>query len=51
MINEVLNVKEKALYGVDKIVNELKEISSTFEQKLLIGFGNLEVMSICRCHI
>lgn len=47
MTNEVLNIKEKAILNVDNIVNDLKEVSSTFEQKLLIAFGNLEVMSIC----
>lgn len=47
MLNEIKNIKVKTVYGVDKIVNELKDISSTFEQNLLIAFGNLEVMSIC----
>ena len=47
LINNASLVKEKAKFGIDKIVNEIKELTSTFEQKILLGYGNLEVMSVC----
>ncbi|MFY0802069.1 hypothetical protein [Peribacillus frigoritolerans] len=47
IINEISSIKERTIIGLDKIVNELQELTNTFEQKLLIAFGNLEVMSIC----
>ncbi|WP_134684883.1 hypothetical protein [Brevibacillus migulae] len=47
LINEALHINEKTKFGIDKVVNEIKELTYTFEQKLLIAFGNIEVMSIC----
>ncbi|MFJ8513810.1 hypothetical protein [Lysinibacillus xylanilyticus] len=47
LINNASLIKEKAKFGIDKIVNEIKELTSTFEQKILLGYGNLEVMSVC----
>lgn len=47
LINNAYQIKEKAKFGIDKIVNEIKELTSTFEQKILLGYGNLEVMSVC----
>ncbi|RST72489.1 hypothetical protein D4T97_015620 [Siminovitchia acidinfaciens] len=47
LINNASLIKEKAKFGLDKIVNEIKELTSSFEQKVLLGYGNLEVMSVC----
>ncbi|MFJ7638435.1 hypothetical protein [Peribacillus sp. NPDC097225] len=47
LINNASLITEKAKFGIDKIVNEIKELTSTFEQKILLGYGNLEVMSVC----
>lgn len=47
IINEISSVKEKTIYGVDKIVEEVRDLISTFELNLITAFRNLEVMSIC----
>lgn len=47
LLNNASQIKEKAKFELDKIVAEIKELTTTFEQKILLGYGNLEVMSIC----
>ncbi|MBT2693537.1 hypothetical protein [Bacillus sp. ISL-55] len=47
LINDASLIKEKAKFGLDRIVNDIKETIFTFEQKVLLGYGNLEVMSVC----
>jgi len=47
LINNAFHIKEKAKFGIEKIVNEIIELVSTFEQKVLLAYGNLEVMSVC----
>lgn len=47
LINNASDIKEKAKFGIEKIVNEILALISTFEQKVLLGYGNLEVMSVC----
>jgi hypothetical protein len=47
LINNSFHIKEKAKFGMEKIVNEIIELATTFEQKVLLAYGNLEVMSVC----
>lgn len=47
LINNAFHINEKAKFGIEKIVNEIIALTSTFEQKVLLGYGNLEVMSVC----
>ncbi|WP_257351451.1 hypothetical protein [Pseudalkalibacillus decolorationis] len=47
LISNASLIKEKAKFGLDKIVNEIKELTVSFEQKIVLGYGNLEVMSVC----
>lgn len=47
LINNASHIQEKAKFGLEKIVNEIIDLASTFEQKILLGYGSLEVMSVC----
>ena len=47
LIYNASHIEEKTKFGLDKIVNDIKEVTSAFEQKVLLGYGNLEVMSVC----
>lgn len=47
LLEESSKIKEKSKFEVNKILPTVQELTSAFEQKILIGYGNLEVMSIC----
>ena len=47
LLEDGSKIKEKTKFEVNKILPAVQEITSAFEQKVLIGYGNLEVMSIC----
>lgn len=47
LIENASQIEEKTKFGIDKIVNEISELASAFEQKVLLGYGNIEVMSVC----
>jgi len=47
LIRSANDIEEKTTFKLDKTVDEIKELAASFEQTILIGYGNLEVMSIC----
>ncbi|WP_029332290.1 hypothetical protein [Exiguobacterium oxidotolerans] len=47
LVRRANDIEEKTTFKLDKTVDEIKELAASFEQTILIGYGNLEVMSIC----
>lgn len=47
LLEDASKIKEKTKFEVNKILPTVQDLTSAFEQKILIGYGNLEVMSIC----
>lgn len=47
LLQSAERIREKAAFGIDKVVTEIKDLTVSFENILLLGYGNLEVLSVC----